>query len=146
MSAYPVEIEIPVRFRDLDGMGHVNNAVFSTFLESARVGYWQRLHPGEPLEVSPEAIPFILARTEIDFRAQIPFEPPGGAVRVRTRCPRIGTKSFELEYLIESADGEVLYAEARSVQVCFDYRANETVPVTDELRRRVAAFEGWRSV
>ena len=146
MRAYPVEIDIPVRFRDLDGMGHVNNAVFSTYLESARVVYWQRLHPGDPIEVSPDAIPFILARTELDFRAQIPFEPPGGGVRVLVRCPKIGTKSFDLEYRVESADGEVLYAEARSVQVCFDYGASATIPVTDDLRRRVAALEGWRAV
>jgi len=139
MSAYPVEIEIPVRFRDIDGMGHVNNAVFHTYLESARLAYWGRLGLGDNLE----EVAFILARMECDFRGQIPF---GGAVKVRIRCPRIGTKSFDFDYRIESADGASLYAEARSVQVCFDYGTDETVPVTDDLRRRIATLEGWQAV
>ena len=139
MSAYPVEIEIPVRFRDVDGMGHVNNAVFHTYLESARLAYWIRLGLGEHLE----EVAFILARMECDFRGQIPF---GGAVKVRIRCPRIGTKSFDFDYRIESTDGETLYAEARSVQACFDYSTDRTVPVTDDLRRRIATLEGWQAV
>lgn len=139
MSAYPVEIEIPVRFRDVDGMRHVNNAVFHTYLESARIAYWQQVYADRGLGASLDEIAFILARMECDFRGQIPF---GGAVRVRVRCPRIGTKSFDFDYRIESTDGDTLYAEARSVQVCYDYEREETVPVTDELRRRIAKLEG----
>ncbi len=139
MSAYPVEIEMPVRFRDVDGMGHVNNAVFHTYLESARIAYWQRIYADRGLGASLDEIAFILARMECDFRRQIPF---GGTVRVRVRCPRIGTKSFDFDYRIESADGATLYAEARSVQVCYDYAREDTVPVTDDLRRRIAKLEG----
>ncbi len=139
MSAFPVELEIPVRFRDIDGMGHVNNAVFHTYLESARLAYWSRLGGGDHLE----DVSFILARMECDFRGQIPF---GGAVKVRIRCPGIGTKSFELDYRVESPGGATLYAEARSVQVCYDYARDETVPVSDDLRRRIATLEGWQAV
>ena len=138
MSDYPVAIEIPVRFRDVDGMGHVNNAVFSTYLESARVAYGERLDPsvrdGDLTKVT-----MILARAEIDFRGQVSY---GETVRVRCRCPRIGRKSFDLEYRIESADDGRLYAEARTVQVAFDYDAQRTVPVSDELRRRIEGVEG----
>jgi acyl-CoA thioester hydrolase len=138
MSDYPVSVEIPVRFRDLDGIGHVNNAVFSTYLEAARIDYWERLHPdfrgGDLTQVT-----MILARAEIDFRDQIAY---GETVRVSARCPRIGTKSFDLEYRIESADGARLFAEARTVQVAYDYGERRTVPVSDDLRRRIEALEG----
>jgi len=148
VSIYPVEITIPVRFRDVDGMGHVNNAVFHTYLESARIAYWQRLYEDRERGREGEAVPvlrldqvgFILARMECDFRGQIPF---GATVRVRLRCPRVGTKSFDFNYRIESLGGDVLYAEARSVQVCYDYERDRTVPATDDLRRRIAALEGW---
>lgn len=138
MSDFPVTVEIPVRFRDVDGMGHVNNAVFSTYLETARIAYWERLDPSVR-EGDLRKVTMILARAEIDFRGQIAY---GETVRVLCRCPRVGTKSFDLEYRIESRDGERLHAEARTVQVAFDYEAQCTIPVSDELRRRIEAVEG----
>lgn len=111
----------PVRFRDCDAMGHVNNAVYSTYLEQARIGVLGGLSD------------FILARMEIDFRAELRH---GEEVEVRTRCARIGTKSFVLEHEL-AADGRVV-AEARSVLVSYDYERGESVPVPDELRARLA--------
>jgi acyl-CoA thioester hydrolase len=135
---YPVEVEIPVRFHDVDGMGHVNNAVFSTYLETARIAWWERLDPSVKTG-DLRKVTMILARAEIDFRGQISY---GETVRVRCRCPRIGGKSFDLVYRIESTDGERLYAEARTVQVAFDYETQRTIPVSDELRQRIEAVEG----
>lgn len=136
LGSAPVTVDIPVRFRDVDGMGHVNNAVFSTYLETARIEYWQRLFPGE---VELAKVEMILARAEIDFRGQIRFP---GTVRVSARCPRIGTKSFDLVYRVVCAAGGDLFAEARTVQVAYDYRAGRTVPVSDDLRRRIERLEG----
>jgi acyl-CoA thioester hydrolase len=109
-----------VRFRDCDAMGHVNNAVYSTYLEEARIGVLGGLGA------------FILARVEVDFRDQL---RAGEEVEVRTRCPRVGTKSFDLEHVI-SAAGRVV-AEARSVLVSYDYEREESVPVPEELRARL---------
>jgi acyl-CoA thioester hydrolase len=111
-----------VRFRDCDAMGHVNNAVFSTYLEEARIGVLGGLSA------------FILARVEIDFRSEL---RAGEEVEVRTRCSQIGTKSFDLEHVI-TADGRVV-AEGKSVLVSYDYERGESVPVPDELRRRLAS-------
>jgi acyl-CoA thioester hydrolase len=111
-----------VRFRDVDSMGHVNNAVYSTYLEQARIGILGGLEP------------FILARVEIDFRAQL---QAGEAVEVRSRCMNVGTKSFELQHEIWAS--ERLVAEARSVLVGYDYDHGASVPLTDELRRTLAA-------
>ena len=109
-----------VRFRDCDAMGHVNNAVFSTYLEEARIGVLGGLTP------------FILARVEIDFRSQL---RAGEEIEVATRCSRIGTKSFELEHQIRS-DGRVI-ADARSVLVGYDYEREQSVPLSDEIRGRL---------
>ena len=111
-----------VRFRDCDAMGHVNNAVFSTYLEQARIAILGGLDT------------FILARVEIDFRAEL---RAGEAVEVRSRCARIGTKSFDLEHEI-TADGRVV-AEGKSVLVSYDYERGESVPVPDALRERLGA-------
>ena len=121
MPDFPYVHRDRVRFRDCDAMGHVNNAVYSTYLEEARIGVLGALHD------------FILARVEIDFRSEL---RNGEDVEVRTRCARIGTKSFVLEHVI-SAEGRVV-AEAKSVLVSYDYERGESVPVPDELRRRLA--------
>ena len=120
MSEFPWRHSERVRFRDCDAMGHVNNAVYSTYLEEARIGVLGGLAD------------FILARVEIDFRAELREREE---IEVRTRCPRVGTKSFDLEHVI-SADGRVV-AEARSVLVSYDYGRAESVLVPDELRARL---------
>ena len=122
MEEFPYRHVERVRFNDCDPMGHVNNAAYSTYLEQARIGVLGRLDP------------FILARVEIDFRAEL---RAGEEVEVRTRCARIGTKSFELEHVL-STDGRVV-AEAKSVLVGYDYGAAKSVPLPDDLRRRLAA-------
>jgi acyl-CoA thioester hydrolase len=109
-----------VRFRDCDAMGHVNNAVFSTYLEQARIAALGGLDA------------FILARVEIDFRAEL---RAGEQIEVRSRCTRIGTKSFDLEHEIWAADRKV--ADAKSVLVSYDYAAAASVPLTEALRRRL---------
>jgi acyl-CoA thioester hydrolase len=123
VTSYPWIHRDRVRFRDCDAMGHVNNAVYSTYLEEARIGVLGALHD------------FILARVEIDFRSELRM---GEEVEVRTRCSRIGTKSFDLEHVI-AADGRVV-AEAKSVLVSYDYGRRESVPVPNELRDRLTHY------
>jgi acyl-CoA thioester hydrolase len=111
-----------VRFRDCDAMGHVNNAVYSTYLEQARISILGGLEP------------FILARVEIDFRAEV---RAGEDVDVRSRCPRIGTKSFDLDHQVWA--GDRLVAEAKSVLVGYDYESGTSVPLTENQRSRLTA-------
>jgi acyl-CoA thioester hydrolase len=111
-----------VRFRDCDAMGHVNNAVFSTYLEEARIGVLGGLTP------------FILARVEIDFRSQL---RAGEQIEIGTRVSRIGTKSFDLEHQI-SAGGRVV-ADGKSVLVGYDYEAARSVALSDEIKERLSA-------
>jgi acyl-CoA thioester hydrolase len=115
-----------VRFRDLDGMGHVNNAVFSTYLEQARLAWFG---PSEEMPLAD----VILARTEIDFRSPVSV---GEIVEVGVRPSRVGTKSFELEYELHAAGR--LVAEGKSVLVGYDYERGESTPVPERWRRRLS--------
>jgi len=109
-----------VRFSDCDPMGHANNAVYSSYLEEARIG------------LLGDLVDFILARVEIDFRAPL---RAGAEIEVCSRCTRIGTKSFELEH--EIREGEDVVAAGKSVLVAYDYAREESVPVPEELRERL---------
>src|SRR5678816_2279223 len=117
MATSPFVHRDRVRFRDCDAMGHVNNAVFSTYLEESRIGVLGGLND------------FILARVEIDFRSELRM---GEEVEVRTRCSRIGTKSFDLEHVIE-AGGRVV-AGARRVRVSYDCGGGARLRVPSERR------------
>jgi acyl-CoA thioester hydrolase len=116
-----------VRFRDLDGMGHVNNAVFMTYMETARLNYFRSLGLGDnPLEG------MILARAEVDFRSPIEL---GEQVEVGVRTGRIGTKSFDLEQEIR-ADGRIA-AEGKFVLVAYDYTTGRSLEIPDSMRERL---------
>jgi acyl-CoA thioester hydrolase len=119
-----------VRFRDLDAFGHVNNAVYLTYLEEARNALLRHLG----LARGVAEITMILARVEIDFRAQL---DAGEELEIGVRPVRLGTKSFELEYELRAA-GRVV-AEARTVLVGYDYDANVSIEIPDEWRRSLAA-------
>lgn len=119
-----------VRFRDLDPMGHVNNAVFLTYIEQARFTYLSEVGAATGLE----EMNIIVARVEIDFKAPV---GAGQDVEVAVHASRFGTKSFDLDYVLR-VDGE-LVAEARTVQVAYDYGRREPVALPDEWREKMTA-------
>jgi acyl-CoA thioester hydrolase len=125
VTEFPFVHRERVRFNDCDPMGHANNALYSTYLEEARIGVLGGL--GD----------FILARVEIDFRSEL---RSGEDLQIASHCPHVGRKSFRLEHRITV--GERLVAEATSVLVSYDYDRGESVPVPDELRRRLQEGEG----
>ena len=115
-----------VRFRDLDSMGHVNNAVFLTYLEEARVAFlFGRGATTDSL---------IVARVEIDYRSPVRL---GETVDVGVRCTRLGTKSFDLEYVVSA--GDRVLAEAKTVLVAYDYATASSVELPAEWKERLAA-------
>jgi len=135
LREYSFKLPIRVRFRDTDMMGHVNNAVYLTYFEAGRVEYWIAL-TGNP---SLDDLPFILARTEIDFLAEARAAED---LTLGVRAGRLGNKSFDLEYLlVRDADGEPV-ARGLSVQVMFDYESKQAQPLDDETRRMIGEFKG----
>lgn len=134
-SAYTVVHEIAPRFRDTDAMGHLNNAVYVTYLEVARQVYWARLDR----TADYRRVPFILAHVRIDFRSEALVNE---VLEVGIRLEWIGAKSFAFVYEIwEEMTGRTV-VEASTVQVCYDYDTRRTLPMPEALRRALEAFEG----
>ena len=133
-------VEIMVRFADTDAMGHVNNAVYLTYCEIARIRYWTDL-TGEPIALGTEgAESLILAEARITYRAPA-FH--GEIVTVETRATRIGRSSFTLEHrLLACVEGEAprLVAVSESVLVRYDYATAHPVPLSTA---HIAAIEGY---
>ena len=115
-----------VRFRDLDALGHVNNAVFATYLEQARIEFLRRFGATQQ--------DMILARLEIDFRAPVGF---GEDVEIEVRPARVGRKSFALDYTMRV--DERVVAEAKCVLVAYDYQREESVELPTRWREALAA-------
>ncbi len=135
MPDFRLSIPVEVRFRDCDPMGHVNNAVYLTYLENARFAYWREVVGGTGLT----APTFILARLECDFRAQATM---GDLLDVKIRVESIGRSSFAFVYqIVHRADARVV-ADARSVQVMYDYSSGRSIQVPDTVRAAINAFEG----
>ena len=115
-----------VRFRDLDALGHMNNAVYATFVEQARIAF-----------LSPQGADvrnMILARLEIDFRSPVEL---GETVAIAVKPTRVGTKSFDLAYVLRAGDRVV--AEAKTVLVAYDYERAESVELPADWKERLAA-------
>ena len=135
MEGYSYSLGVDVRYRDLDPVGHVNNAVYATYLEHTRTNYY-----ADVLGLATEELSFVLAHVEIDYESPVTAEDD---VRVWVRVSRLGEKSMTTEFLIE-ASGETA-ATAESVQVVID---DDGVPrqVPDEWRQEILEYEGEENV
>jgi len=134
-TRWTVTAPLRPRFRDTDAMGHINNAVYVTYLEVARQEYWRTFRQGADYRV----VPFILARVEIDFRSEALMRDD---LELAIRCSHVGTKSFGFEYEIRDAATRRLVVSARTVQVFYDYAAKQSIPIPPEMREHLEAFEG----
>jgi acyl-CoA thioester hydrolase len=137
-QTHPYSIEIEVSFRDLDALGHVNNAVYLTYLETARIKYLLDLLELKRLE----ALPVIMAEATCVYKSPAFF---GERLTVGVGVTRFGGKSFDMAYRIESGDGR-LVAIARTVQVMYDYAAARTIAAPESFKAKVRAYQGdWQA-
>jgi acyl-CoA thioester hydrolase len=127
-------IDIQVRWGDLDALGHVNNAVYLTFMENARVRYMSDLHlwDGETGKIG-----MIMARAVLDYKAPLLHED----ALAYTRISRLGNKSMDFEQLIaRKRDGEVV-CSGLIVGVVYDYDKLQSVVIPDAWRTTIIANE-----
>ena len=138
MQPFKHKFPIQIRFKDIDKMGHVNNANYLTYIETARVKYFEDV-VGTDRKWSQQ-VGIILARIEIDYEAPVFLHD---TVIVYTRCSRIGTKSITLEWLIvrEKSGKDETVAKGIAVLVCYDYTHERTIEVPDEQRKAIEAYE-----
>lgn len=135
MEGFKVVAEVPVRFSDTDGLGHVNNAVYLSYLESARVDYLREILGARKIE----ELGVIIARVEIDYKSPAFHHE---TMRVGCRVEEIGGSSIKMDYRIEDKATGRLVALAKSVLVAYDYALARPARVSDEWRQKMEDFDG----
>ncbi len=127
MTDYEYETDVDVRLRDIDFMGHVNNATYATYLEQAREEYFR-----DVLDVSLIDTDTVLVSLELAYAKPI---EAGDAVAIAVSVNDLGTSSIPMTYEIR-ANGERA-ATAETVQVLVDSATGESRPLPSEWRTRI---------
>jgi len=132
---------LSVRFRDCDALGHVNHAVYLTYCEQARFLLWRAqlqfaVRPSAAHGVGAPPRPgFILARAEVDYRAQVRY---GDEIEVQLSLAGIGRTSFTYTYELKDVATDRVVASARTVLVLFDYVDQKPVPIDAAMRVKLS--------
>jgi acyl-CoA thioester hydrolase len=121
-------ITIGLRWRDMDMLGHLNQAVYHELLEEGRGALFTSLDGA--------SFPFVLVRVELDYRQEV--RKDHGSVEVITRVERVGAKSITIAHEVVRADG-VVAAEGRSVLVAWDPQERGSRELTDDERAALVA-------
>lgn len=140
MSERPIVFShrLTVRFRDCDSMGHVNHAVYFTYFEQCRIGWWRHLGGGQGFPGAPT----IIVHAECDYRAPaFPYDE----LEVHLRLSSIGRSSVVLTYEVVKAATGQLIAEGKTVNVTLDRETGRSVPVPERSRALLlgGAGSGW---
>ena len=133
MEDFQATVEAQVRFRDTDALGHVNNAVYLSWMELGRMAFTDAVLP----EIDWTKTGFILAHVSIDYLEPVFLDDK---VKVYMRTGKIGGKSVVLECLITKTDknGERPTAKGTNIIVAFDYQTNESVPIPEDWKTAMA--------
>ncbi len=143
---FPHRYVVDVRFGDTDAMGHANNSRFLTYVESARLAYWEAA-TGQPFALATHGAEesLILAEVRVAFRSPAVF---GEVLTVETRAGSVGRTSFTLQHRITaSASGRGparLVATADDVLVMYDYAKVRPQVIPEDVVARLEAYEGRR--
>ena len=129
--------KIEIRFSDIDKFGHVNNAVYLTYMEQSRISYFNEVI-GKNNEWEKTGI--ILAKAEIDFLKPVLFEDK---IEIEITVSRLGNKSFDMTYKIikKQNDLSILMATGKTVLVCYSYKSNETILIPEQWIEKLKLFE-----
>jgi acyl-CoA thioester hydrolase len=126
---------VEIRFADVDMFGHVNNAKYLTYIESARVAYYTAVTGLE----EPREFGMTVASAKVDFIKPIFYRQ---TVDVYTRIGRIGNKSWTLEHELRDADTGELLSIGSTVNVFYDYKSGQSQPIPPEIIAKMERFEG----
>jgi acyl-CoA thioester hydrolase len=128
---------VTVRWGDMDSMGHVNNAKYFTYCESARMSYFAAVRMQEHREDEQHG-PALVAAT-LNFRRQVHYP---AELEVATRVREIGRSSFKMEYEIFHRGTDERVADGTGVIVWTDYGSGRSVPLPESLKEEIRRFEG----
>jgi acyl-CoA thioester hydrolase len=122
---------IPIRWGDMDAMGHVNNTVYFRFMEQARIGWFDALVPEE---AAWKSTALVIANASCNFKR--PFNYPGTVdVKVYTGAP--GGSSVPTFYELVLVESQLVYADGAATVVFIDMKTQKPVRIPDEIRKRL---------
>jgi acyl-CoA thioester hydrolase len=137
MSEFRFYQPIHVRYGDIDSQRHVNNAAFFTYMEQARVSYFQNLDLWDGVDF--DNLGFILLEMILTYKAPIHYGQP---IRVGVRVERLGNKSMNVFSVIEDSETGQEMAIGKAVVVAYDYSKSQSILIPEDWRRVVEEFEG----
>jgi len=137
INLFKHKIIIEVRFSDLDAMRHVNNAVYLTYIEEARISYFNEVFKRDKSSLEYSAI---VARIEIDYLQPINL---GDKVEIFTRVSKLGNKSTDIEnlILIDRDGNKIAAASVLTKLVAYDYKKLQSIQIPEDVRRKIEEFE-----
>jgi acyl-CoA thioester hydrolase len=142
MKGFPITLELPILWGDMDALRHVNNSRYFAWFEAARIAYFESLReglPGAGATVGFGEVGPVLASTSCDYLRPVIYP---GTVAVGVKILEIGNSSMRMEYAVARTDAlDELCARGTSVVVLVRYATLEKVRVPDELRATIAAME-----
>jgi acyl-CoA thioester hydrolase len=136
LAGFPVVIDIPVAWGEMDALRHVNNIVYFRYFESARIAYFEKLRFWEFMDQT--GVGPILASIQCKFK--IPLAYPD-TVSVGTRIPSIEQDRFVMEYRTVSHKSQAIAAEGEGVVVSYNYRESKKTPLPEEMKQRILTLE-----
>ena len=125
----PASFSVPIelRFADLDAYGHVNNAIYFTFLETART----KLFHDKFIEFMDQALLFLVVKAECEYKLPIGLKD---TLVVSLEMARVGNSSFDIDYELHNGNGKT-FAKAKTVMVCYDGQAQKPIRIPESFKQ-----------
>lgn len=142
VTPFPYEMTLEVAFRDIDAMGHVNNAVFFAYFETVRIKYiGELLDASGLLNTELLDLPLILVEATCTYKSPALLSE---VLLIGTGITRFGNKSFDMAYQVRGEDRRLI-AYGTTVQVMYDYVTRSAFLIPDQFRHYVERIQGdWR--
>lgn len=139
LNDYPVVVQFPVAWGEMDAFKHVNNVVYYRYFENARLAYFDKVKIMEVMQQT--GVGPILSRTQCHYLHQITYPD---TLSVGGRVSDMATDRFTMQYAIASHQSGKIAAEGEGLLVCFDYGKNEKARIPDIVRQHILELENGR--
>jgi len=133
LEKYRYQFEIQVRYSDMDMLGHANNAVYLTYLELARLGYFK-----EVIRQEWKAVALVLAHASMDYRVPL---TPGVKPIAHIRTTKIGNSSMRMDNMITDKEGRTLFFSSSMVLVAINTKTGRSTPIPASEKQKVIDYE-----
>jgi acyl-CoA thioester hydrolase len=139
LKGYPVVVDTPIAWGEMDAFQHVNNVVYFRYFENARIVYFDKLHVMSLKEKT--GIGPIMASQQCKYKMQLLYPD---TISVGTRIVHVQETQFTMQYVIVSQKMKKVAAEGECLIAYFDYNQNKRAPIPDETRELIQYYEnGW---